>query len=125
MTSLMGFVHYSIPWIALGGLVMGLGKTLDRVIRNKQVQTAHVNLIFGIISTAVVVRGFSSYFLQQQNVIGASGLEKIRIGGLIEIGPLVWTAEGHLAIFVGLGILVSVVGIKIAPRIRKMQSKAK
>ena len=125
VTSLMGFVHYSIPWIALGGLVMGLGKTLDRVIRNKQVQTAHVNLIFGIISTAVVVRGFSSYFLQQQNVIGASGLEKIRIGGLIEIGPLVWTAEGHLAIFVGLGILVSIVGIKVAPRIRKMQSKAK
>ena len=125
VTSLMGFIHYSIPWIALGGLVMSLGKTLDRVIRNKQVQTAHINLIFGIISTAIVIRGFSSYFLQQQGVIGAIGLEKIRMSGLIEIGPLVWTAEEHLAIFVGLGILVSVVGIKMAPKIRKMQIKAK
>ncbi|HIJ13003.1 MAG TPA: DUF373 family protein [Halobacteriales archaeon] len=125
VTSLMGFIHNSIPWVALGGLVMSLGKTLDRVIRNKQVQTAHINLIFGIISTAIVIRGFSSYFLQQQGVIGAIGLAKTKIAGLIEIGPLVWTAEEHLAIFVGLGILVSVVGIKMAPRIRKMQSKAK
>ena len=125
VTSLMGFIHYSIPWVALGGLVMSLGKALDSVIRNKQVQTAHINLIFGIISTAIVIRGFSSYFLQQQGAIGAIGLAKMRMGGLIEIGPLVWTAEEHLAIFVGLGILVSVVGIKIAPRIRKMQSKAK
>tara|TARA_Y100000590_G_scaffold146868_1_gene168709 strand:+ start:153 stop:1292 length:1140 start_codon:yes stop_codon:yes gene_type:complete len=125
VTSLMGFIHNSIPWVALGGLVMSLGKALDSVIRNKQVQTAHINLIFGIISTAIVIRGFSSYFLQQQGVIGAIGLAKTKIAGLIEIGPLVWTAEEHLAIFVGLGILVSVVGIKMAPRIRKMQSKAK
>ena len=125
LTSLMGFVHYGILWVALGGVVMSLGKALDRIIRNRQVQTAHINLIFGIISTAVVIRGFSSYFLQQQNIIGAFGLAKIRIAGLIEIGPLIWTAEEHLAIFVGLGILVSVIGIKVAPRIRKIQSKAK
>jgi putative membrane protein len=125
LTSLMGFVHYGIPWVALGGVVMSLGKALDRIIRSRQVKTAHINLIFGIISTAVVIRGFSSYFLQQQNVIGAFGLGKIRIAGLVEIGPLIWTAEEHLAILVGLGILVSVVGIKVAPRIRKMQNKAK
>ncbi len=125
VVSLMGFVHYSIPGIALGGLVMGLGKALDRVIINKEVQTAHINLIFGIVSTAIVVRGFSSYFLQEQGVIGGIGLGSTSILGLIQIGPLLWTSEEHLAMFVGMGVIISVIGIKIAPRIREIQMNTK
>ena len=71
------------------------------------------------------MRGFSSYFLQEQGVIGGIGLGSTSILGLIQIGPLLWTSEEHLAMFVGMGVIISIIGIKIAPRIREIQMNTK
>jgi len=113
IVSSMGFVYYSVPWWALAALAGSTGRMFDEVIRNEQVSSAYLNLPFGVVATGLVVRGFSAYFLQRSAAIRPLFAPELRIGTLTMASfPL--TPEERLAVFVVVGVLVSLVGVRIA-----------
>jgi putative membrane protein len=60
-----------------------------------------------------VIRGFSAYFLQRSRAISALSFPEVQVGTL-EIASFPLTAEERLAVFVVVGVLVSLVGVRIA-----------
>lgn len=107
------FAYASVPWLALAALVASAGRLLDEAIRNERVGTPYLNLPFGILAIALVVRGFSAYFLERGAHIGAMRLPHIDIG-VVTVEALVLRPGERLALFVAAGVLVSLVGIRVA-----------
>ena len=111
--SSMAFVFHSVPWLALSAMTASTGRLFDEVIRSEELSNAYLNLPFGIIATGIVIRGFSAYFLQRAGAIGPMVTPELRIGAFaMNSFPL--TAEERLAVFVVGGVLVSLVGVRIA-----------
>jgi len=109
----MAFVFYSVPWLALAALSASTGRLFDELIRADELSGAYLNLPFGVVATGVVIRGFSAYFLQRSHAIPAFVFPEVRIGTL-EVAAFPLTAEERLAVFVVAGVLVSLVGVRIA-----------
>ncbi|MFB6095233.1 MAG: DUF373 family protein [Halodesulfurarchaeum sp.] len=109
----MAFTYYSVPWIALGALAASTGRLLDEIIRNERVRTSFLNLPFGAIAMGLVIRGFSAYFLERGTLISSLGTNGVRVGA-ISIRGFALTPEERLALFVVLGVLVSLAGIRIS-----------
>ena len=109
----MAFVYYSVPWLALAALSASTGRLFDELIRADELSGAYLNLPFGVIATGIVIRGFSAYFLQRSGAIAALSFPEIQVGALhLDAFPL--TAEERLAVFVVVGVLVSLLGVRIA-----------
>lgn len=113
IVSSMGFVYHSVPWLALAALAGSTGRLFDEVIRNERVSSAYLNLPFGVVATGVVIRGFSAYFLQRSNAVPPLNVPEIQIGTLA-MAPFPLTPEERLALFVVAGVLVSLVGVRVA-----------
>ena len=113
IVSSMGFVYHSVPWLALAALAASTGRLFDEVIRNEQVSSAYLNLPFGVVATGVVIRGFSAYFLQRSAAIPPLVAPQLQVGTLtMPAFPL--TPEERLALFVVAGVMVSLLGVRIA-----------
>ncbi|MFB6106122.1 MAG: DUF373 family protein [Halobacteriaceae archaeon] len=110
----MSFVFDSVPWLALAALAASAGQLLDEAIRSDRgVRTPYFNLPFGVVAVSLVLRGFAAYFLARGGVVDPLSVPAVRIAGLtVAAGPL--SPEEHLGLFVVLGVLVSVVGIRVA-----------
>lgn len=109
----MGFVYHSVPWLALAAMTASTGRLFDELIRSEQLSSAYLNLPFGIIAMGIVIRGFSAYFLQRSQAIDPLIVPELQVGTLSAAAfPL--TAEERLAIFVIAGVLVSLVGVRVA-----------
>ena len=109
----MAFVYHSVPWLALSALAASTGRLIDEAIRSERLSGAYLNLPFGVIATGVVVRGFSAYFLQRSGEIEPLVAPHVEIGTLSAPAfPL--TPEERLAVFVVVGVLISIVGVRIA-----------
>jgi len=61
----------------------------------------------------LVVRGFSGYFLERGDVLGPLTVPELALG-VIEVQQFAVDRGQRLALFVVLGILVSVVGVRFA-----------
>jgi putative membrane protein len=113
IVSSMGLVYHSVPWLALAALAASTGRLFDEVIRNERVSSAYLNLPFGVIATGIVVRGFSAYFLQRSGAINPLFAPELQIGTLT-MASFPFTPEERLALFVVVGVLVSLAGVRIA-----------
>jgi putative membrane protein len=109
----MTFTYYSIPWVALGALAASAGRLFDEFIRRDEVRTSFLNLPFGVLAVALVVRGFSAYFVERAGRVGPLEVPAAEIGAL-SIEGFALSPEQRLAAFVVLGVFVSVVGIRVA-----------
>ena len=109
----MMFAYDSVPWLALAALAASTGRLLDEAIRNDRVRNSYLNLPFGVIAMGLVVRGFSSYFLQRAREINPLYFPRLAFGDTT-IEAFALPAGTRLAIFVIFGILISLLGVRIA-----------
>ena len=97
------FVYAAVPWFAVAGVTAAVGRLLDELIGDEGIRTQYLNLPFVIAAVALVVRGFAGYFLAQEAIhepLSAYGMAM--------------TPVQQLAAFIVGGIVVSLVGVKIA-----------
>jgi putative membrane protein len=116
--SVMTFVYHSVPWIALAALTASTGRLFDEAIRSEELSSAYLNLPFGALATGIVVRGFSAYFLQRAEPpriapVVVPSLE----AGVVSVSSFALSPTERLAVFVVAGVLVSLVGFRVAARI--------
>ena len=103
VVAVMEFTYAAVPWFAVAGVTAAVGRLLDELIRDDEIRTPYLNLPFGIVAVALVVRGFAGYFLAQEAI-----LDPLELMGLI-VSPV-----ERLAAFIVAGIIVSLVGVKLA-----------
>lgn len=109
----MQFAFDSVPWLAMAALVASLGRLIDEGIRGGYVPGPYLNIPFGVLAVGIVTHGFAGYFLQQGGRIGPIVLPTIELGP-ISVDAFGLTAGQRLAVFVFLGILISVTGVRVA-----------
>ncbi|MFB6254718.1 MAG: DUF373 family protein [Halobacteriaceae archaeon] len=109
----MLFIYNSVPWLASAALAASAGRLLDDAIQNNRLRSSYLNLPFGVVAVGFVIRGFSGYFLQRATIIGPFTIPQLHFS-VITIQSVSLTAEERLALFVIIGIIISIVGIRIA-----------
>jgi putative membrane protein len=97
------FLYSAVPWLALAALTASTGRLLDETIDADGVPTPYLNLPFGVIALGLVVRGFAGYFLEREGVLPH-----------LDLAGLTFQPTHRLAGFVVAGIVVSVVGVRVA-----------
>jgi putative membrane protein len=103
----MQFIYAAVPWLALAAFTASTGRLLDELISAEGIRTPYLNLPFGVVALGLVVRGFSGYFLEREGVLP----------NLVLLDRLVLTATQRLALFIVVGIVVSLVGVRVAVRV--------
>ncbi len=93
-----GFLHTSSPWLTGAAVTATTGRLLDRWIADEPLPTATLSLPAGLLAVGIITRGFTGYLLTTELAIGVVRLAPIQ----------------RLAVFVAGGILVSLLGIKLA-----------
>ncbi|MFB6295222.1 MAG: DUF373 family protein [Halobacteriales archaeon] len=112
----MAFVYHSVPWMAIAALAASTGRLFDEVVRSEELSSSYLNLPFGALATGIVIRGFSAYFLQRAGSIAPIVTPRLSADPVtIESFPL--SPTERLAVFVVVGVLVSLVGVRVAARI--------
>ncbi|SFR47161.1 DUF373 family protein [Halogeometricum limi] len=103
LVSTMEFVYHAVPWLALAALTASAGRLLDELIGTDGVSRQYLNLPFGVVALGLVVRGFAGWFLEREGIL---------LGAELFGWPV--SARQRLALFIVSGIVVSVVGVRIA-----------
>ncbi|SEW22132.1 DUF373 family protein [Natrinema salifodinae] len=109
----MRFVFDSIPWLAMAALTASAGRLLDEAIGEDPIRQSFFNLPFIVLAVSLVVRGFSAYFLEQQNVIDPFVVPAAELG-VLQNERIIMGASERLALFVVTAIVVSLIGARIA-----------
>ena len=104
LVRVMQFVYAAVPWLALAALTASAGRLLDELISAEGVRTPYLNLPFGVVALGLVVRGFSGYFLEREGE-----LRNLVVAGVLQISAL-----QRLALFIVAGIVISLVGVRVA-----------
>lgn len=99
----MRFTYAAVPWLAGAALTASMGRLLDEVIRDEGVRSHFLNLPFVAVAVGLVVRGFAGYFLEQEGILGP-----------LVVAEVAFAPNQRLAVFIALGIAVSLVGVKVA-----------
>ncbi|ELY89170.1 hypothetical protein C483_14505 [Natrialba hulunbeirensis JCM 10989] len=107
------FAFDSVPWLAMAALTASAGRLLDEVIGEDPIRSSYLNLPFIVVAVSLAVRGFTAYFLEQQQLIDPLAVPPAAIGPLTVEGFSL-TAGERLAIFVVSAILISLLGAWIA-----------
>jgi putative membrane protein len=105
------FTFAAVPWLALAALTASAGRLVDEFISEEGVRSPILNLPSAVLAVGLVVRGFSGYFLERQAVIPSID---VTIGEAIRLTP---TPGQRLAVFIVAGIVVSLVGVRLAASI--------
>lgn len=100
------FLHSSSPWLTFAGVTAATGRLLDRLIAEITLPTAMLSLPAGVLAIGIITRGFTGYLL----TIG------------LRVGPLNLAPIHRLAVFVGVGVLVSLLGIRAATALETQAS---
>ena len=102
------FVYASVPWLAVAALAASAGRLVDEFIRDDAVRMPYLNLPFGVVALGLVLRGFAGFFLERENA-----LQTIEFA-VPQFGTVVVSPGLRLGLFVVAGLVVSLVGVKIA-----------
>jgi len=109
----MQFAYDSVPWLAMAALAASTGRLLDVAIQEDSVRSSYLNIPFGVVAVGLVVRGFSASFPERAGVVPAFDVPALRLG-VVSVAPFSLSAGERLAVFVVAGVLVSLVGVRIA-----------
>jgi len=109
----MQFAHESVPWLATAALAASTGRLLDVAIQEDSVRSSYLNIPFGVLAVGLVVRGFSAYFLERAGVLSGFEVPPLELG-VVSVAPFTLSPGEHLATFVVAGVLVSLVGVRVA-----------
>ncbi|WP_246998944.1 DUF373 family protein [Halosolutus gelatinilyticus] len=109
----MWFAFDSVPWLAMAALTASAGRLLDELIDEEPVRRSYLNLPFIVVAVGLVIRGFSAYFLEQQDVIGPIVVPHVEFGRLT-VDRFAMAAGERLALYVVTAIVVSLVGTLVA-----------
>jgi len=101
--AVVAFVHYSIPWLAVGAVTAGIGRLLDELLVAEATETPYLNLPFGLLSVGIVVRGFTGYLFELE----------------LMVGPVLLSPAQRLVGYIFAGIVVSLVGVRITTLIER------
>jgi len=107
------FVYEAIPWLTTAALAASTGRLLDELIRNDDLGSAYVNLPFVAIAVGLAIRGFSAYFLERSGVFDMFTVPSLQAGP-IDVESISLTPGSHLAVYVLVSILISLVGVRVA-----------
>ena len=107
------FAYDSVPWLATAALAASTGRLLDEAIQEEELRTAYLNLPFVVVAVGLVVRGFSGYFLERGGVLDPLMMPELALG-VVEVQRFAVDRGQRLALFVVLGVLVSVVGVRVS-----------
>lgn len=109
----MAFAYASVPWLAAAAMAASTGRLLDEVIRDDRLRNSYLNLPFGVLAVGLVVRGFSSYFLEREGFVDPLVVPHVEVGSLaierIELYP-----GTRMGLFVVAGVLVSLLGARVS-----------
>jgi len=112
LLSAMAFTYYSIPWWPSVRSPRARAACSTNS-SDRAASASFLNLPFGVLAVGLVVRGFSAYFMERAGRPGPIEVPSTRFGPLA-VREFAFTPEQRLAVFVVLGVLLSVVGIRIA-----------
>jgi len=104
------FVYDAVPWLALAALTASAGRVVDERIRDERLTSPVMNLPFGIVAVGLVIRGFAGYFLEQQADIPHLTLSLLNV-------EIVFQPGQRLLGFIVAGIVVSLIGVRVASRV--------
>ncbi|WP_168216182.1 DUF373 family protein [Halorussus halobius] len=109
----MAFAYASVPWLAAAAMAASTGRLLDEVIREDRLRNSYLNLPFGVLAVGLVVRGFSSYFLQREALVEPIAMPRVEVGSLA-VDRLVLLPGTRMAVFVVAGVVVSLLGVHVS-----------
>ncbi|MFC6988208.1 DUF373 family protein [Haloplanus sp. GCM10025708] len=104
----MEFLYRGVPWLALAALTASAGRLLDELIESEGVPAPYLNLPFGVVALGLVIRGFAGYFLEREGVLP----------NLVLFGRVTLSPTQRLALFVVSGLVISLIGVKVAASLR-------
>ena len=111
------FAFDSVPWLAAAALTASAGRLLDEAIDEEPIRGSYINLPFIVLAVGLVVRGFSAYFLEQAGLIGPLTVSEADLG-VLSIESFAVGGGNRLAVFVVSGVLLSLVGVRVAASLR-------
>lgn len=103
------FAYRSVPWLTLSALTASMGRLLDELIQSDDARAPYLNLPFGVVSVGLVIRGFAGFFLEREGMLGHLTL----------LNDLVLSPQQRLAVFVVVGLIISLVGVGVAATLRE------
>jgi putative membrane protein len=106
------FTFFAVPWLALSALTASAGRLLDELMGAGGVRTPFLNLPFGIVAVGLVVRGVAGFFLEREGILDHF-VVAVAVGPL-QVGPTTLSPDQRLALFILAGIVVSLVGVRVA-----------
>lgn len=109
------FLFDSVPWFAAAAMAAATGRLIDELLAEESVSAALMNLPFGVVAVGLVVRGFTGYFLERANVLGALNVPAMELGP-VSIEGFVLGIWSRLALYVAAGIFASFLGVAFASR---------
>lgn len=103
------FTYRSVPWLTLSALTASMGRLLDEFIQSNDASAPYLNLPFGVVAVGLVIRGFAGFFLEREGVLGHLELSN----------GVVFSPQQRLAVFVVVGLVISLVGVGVTATMRE------
>ncbi|CCQ35627.1 DUF373 family protein [Natronomonas moolapensis 8.8.11] len=115
------FLFDSVPWMAAAAMAAATGRLVDGLLGDEGVSSALMNLPFGVVAVGLVVRGFTGYFLERSTAIDPLAVPAVE-AGVVSVDGFVVSIWGRLALYVAVGVLVSLVGVGFTSRMTNDRS---
>jgi putative membrane protein len=110
----MRFAYTAVPWLTTAGVTASVGRILDEALTDdRTLSSSSINVPFVVASVALVVRGFSGYFLERAEVFEHFTVPTTNIGAVTIESFTLGTGE-RLAVFVLAAVLLAIVGVQVA-----------
>ena len=110
----MRFAYTAVPWLTTAGVTASIGRILDEALTDdRTLSSSSINVPFVVASVALVVRGFSGYFLERAGIFDRFTVPATNIGAVTIESFTLGTGE-RLAVFVLAAVLLAVVGVQVA-----------
>ena len=110
----MRFAYTAVPWLTTAGVTASVGRILDEALTDdRTLSSSSINVPFVVASVALVVRGFSGYFLERAGIFDRFTVPATNVGAVTIESFTLGTGE-RLAVFVLAAVLLAVAGVQVA-----------
>jgi putative membrane protein len=110
----MRFAYAAVPWLTTAGVTASVGRILDEALTDdRTLSSSSINVPFVVAAVALVVRGFSGYFLERAGVFDRFTVPTTNVGAVTIESFTLGTGE-RLAVFVLAAVLLAIVGVQVA-----------